>query len=154
MGQESGVIHATLLLGSLILTCESAELLIATTIVDVGLGGAIHLLLQKLAALLVDWLLIFACDSDQVQKLLVLLVLSNLFFNLGDFALVLSLFLLFLVDEVSQVLDLLLDLPDFLFGHVGFGLQVHFEFLVLLLVLLESFLPLVKLVLLHRDVLV
>ena len=81
-------------------------------------------------------------------------MLCDIFFNLRDFALVLSLFLLFLVDVVGQVLNLLLDFPDFLFGHVGFGLQVHFEFLVLLLVFLESFLPLIKFVLLHGDVLV
>ena len=78
LGQKGGVIDPALLC----LTLVSAKLLIATAILDVRMAGAHHLLFLKLAELLVHRLLVFAGDCDQVQKLLVLLMLSNLFLNL------------------------------------------------------------------------
>ena len=52
-----------------------------------------------------------------------------------------------------MLLDISLHYADLLLCLVGLGLQILLEFLVLILVLLESFAALIQLLLLHDDVL-
>ena len=57
------------------------------------------------------------------------------------------------MNVVAQVLNLLLDLAHLFLCLVGLRLKIHFEFFVLLFILLERLLAFLELVLLHDNVL-
>ena len=129
------------------------SLLIATAILQITSILLLAELLYAIALLLVDWNLVLGGDSDQIEELLVLLVRLNLFLHLRHLALVLPILLFEVVDEVAEIFDLLLHVAHFFLGLTRLLLQVHFELVILLLVLLKRLLSLIQLVFLHHDVL-
>ena len=60
-------------------------------------------------------------------------------------------FLKFIYD-VLEFLNLTLDFSHFFFGLLGLGLEIHSEFFIFLLVLMERFLAFIQLFFLHNDV--
>ena len=129
------------------------SLLIATAILQITSILLLAELLYAIALLLVDWNLVLGGDSDQIEELLVLLVRLNLFLHLRHLALVLPILLFEVVDEVAEIFNLLLHVAHFFLGLTRLLLQVHFELVILLLVLLKRLLSLIQLVFLHHDVL-
>ena len=128
-------------------------MLIATAILQITSILLLAELLYAIALLLVDWNLVLGGDSDQIEELLVLLVRLNLFLHLRHLALVLPILLFEVDDEVAEIFNLFLHVAHFFLGLTRFLLQVHFELVILLLVLLKRLLPLIQLILLHHDVL-
>ena len=114
-------------------------------------GGPLGLLLP--AQLLVDWSLVLGGDRNQVKELLVLLMLSDLFFDLGYLTLSLGFFLLFLINFILTVFNKLLYLSDLFLSLVGLSLQIHLKLIIFLSILLESLLAFIQLVSLHDNVL-
>ena len=91
-------------------------------------------------------------DGEQVKELLVSLVPLQLFLVLTILTYELGLVFLEFCDPILELFNLFLDLSDFIFGLLGLVMKIHFEFVVLLSVLVERLDTLIELLLLHDDV--
>jgi hypothetical protein len=95
-----------------------------------------------------------ACtDSQQVQELLVQLVGIDCISVLAFFARKNTKFLRLVHHLYLQLQAFFDNFPDLLLRFIAFVLQLHFILLILVLVLLESFLAIIKLFFFHDDVL-